>query len=69
MLSSFLLSPWQSMWQLFDLPEMSEDQRPSTLLAAMKSLLPLDEKAESFTFKALFISQRSCVAPSSSASS
>ncbi len=25
LLSSFSLSPWQSMWQLFDLPEMSED--------------------------------------------
>lgn len=55
LLSSFSLSPWQSMWQLFDLPEMSEDQRPSTLLAAMKALLPPDEKTDSFTFKALFI--------------
>ena len=43
------------MWQLFDLPEVSEDQRPSMLLAAMKALLPPDKKADSFTFKDLFI--------------
>lgn len=55
LLSSFTLSPWQSMWQLFDLPEMTEDQRPSTYLATMKALLPPDEKADSFTFKALFV--------------
>jgi len=55
LLSSFSLSPWQSMWQLFDMPEMSEDQKPSTLLAAMKALLPPDEKPDTFTFKALFI--------------
>ena len=34
---------------------MSEDQWPSTLLATMKALLPPDEKADNFTFKALFI--------------
>lgn len=55
LLSSFTLSPWQSMWQLFDLPEMAEDQRPSLFLATMKALLPPEEKADSFTFKALFI--------------
>ena len=55
LLSSFSLSPWQSMWQLFDLPEMTEDQRPSIYLATMKALLPPEENADSFTFKALFV--------------
>ena len=55
LLSSFSLSPWQAMWQLFDFPEMAEDQRPSLFLATMKYLLPPEEKAHSFDFRALFI--------------
>ena len=43
------------MWQLFDFPEMAEDQRPSLFLATMKDLLPPEEKADSFDFRALFI--------------
>ena len=43
------------MWQLFDFPEMAEDQRPSLFLATMKALLPPEEKADSFTLRALFI--------------
>ena len=55
LLSSFSLSPWQAMWQLFDFSEMAEDQWPSLFLATMKALLPPEEKADSFTFRALFI--------------
>ena len=55
LLSSFSLSPWQAMWQLFDFPEMAEDQRPSLFLATMKALLTPEEKADSFTFRALLI--------------
>ena len=55
LLKSFSLSPWQAMWQLFDYPEMAGDQQPSQFLASMKALLPPEEKADSFYFKALFI--------------
>ena len=55
LLSSFSLSPWQAMWQLFEFPEMAEDQRPSLFLATMKALLTPEEKADSFTFRALLI--------------
>ena len=55
LLSFFSLSPWQAIWQLFDFPEMAEDQQPSLFLASKKALLPPEEKVDSFTFKALFI--------------
>ena len=55
LISSFSLSLWQAMWQLFNYPELAGDQQPSQFLASMKALLPPEEKADSFHFKALFI--------------